>query len=300
MLMLKPPPLRANSTVAWIRQHFNNRAKSIRLLGDQFSEARIVEKVISTLPERYKAKISSLEDSRDLLSISLTKLINALYARNKEELADMRSIKKVHFKPRTDQPRAPLAIKGSKHGQTSLEEMEQEEDIHLAHTVKRLKTKAQVAEESCGQEEQVFAVSCSATKRKTTKGWLIDSGCTNHMTLDAAIFKSIDRSFNKRVKVGNGHYIKVEDKGDVLIDTPSGTKLVSNVLLVPEIDKNLLSITQLLEKGYSIVFKGKECLISDPRGSKLMSVTMTDRSFIVDWNKNSVSAYMTVLDKSVL
>ncbi|KAA3486536.1 pleiotropic drug resistance protein 3-like [Gossypium australe] len=53
---------------------------SIRLLGDQFSEVRIVEKVITTLPERYEAKISSLEDSRDLLSISLTKMINDLYA----------------------------------------------------------------------------------------------------------------------------------------------------------------------------------------------------------------------------
>ncbi|KAA3471058.1 Integrase, catalytic core [Gossypium australe] len=90
------------------------------------------------------------------------------------------------------------------------------------------------------------------------------------MTPDAAIFKSIDRSFNTRVKVGNGHYIKVEGKGDVLIDTPSGTKLVSHVLLVPEIDRNLLSIAQLLENGYSVVFKGKECLISDPSGSKLM------------------------------
>ena len=53
---------------------------SIRLLGEQFSEARMVEKVMSTLPERYEAKISSLEDSRDLTTISLTELINALYA----------------------------------------------------------------------------------------------------------------------------------------------------------------------------------------------------------------------------
>ncbi|KAG8492255.1 hypothetical protein CXB51_009912 [Gossypium anomalum] len=53
---------------------------SIRLLGEQFSEARIMEKVLSTLPERYEEKISSLEDSRDLASISLTELINALYA----------------------------------------------------------------------------------------------------------------------------------------------------------------------------------------------------------------------------
>ncbi|KAK5774741.1 uncharacterized protein LOC108477637 [Gossypium arboreum] len=53
---------------------------NIRLLGGQFSEVRIVEKVISTLPERYEAKISSLEDSRELTSISLTELINILYA----------------------------------------------------------------------------------------------------------------------------------------------------------------------------------------------------------------------------
>ncbi|KAK5786032.1 hypothetical protein PVK06_040657 [Gossypium arboreum] len=34
---------------------------SIKLLGEQFNEARIVEKVFSTLLERYEAKISSLE-----------------------------------------------------------------------------------------------------------------------------------------------------------------------------------------------------------------------------------------------
>ncbi|KAA3470385.1 golgin subfamily A member 3-like [Gossypium australe] len=116
------------------------------------------------------------------------------------------------------------------------------------------------------------------------------------MTTDVAIFKSIDRSFNLRVKVGNGQYIKVEMKGDVLIDTPLGTKLVSNVL----IDRSLLSIAQLLEKGYSIVFKCKECLISDPCGSKLMSVAIIDRSFVVDWSKGSVSAYTTSLDESKL
>ncbi|KAG8502260.1 hypothetical protein CXB51_002212 [Gossypium anomalum] len=120
------------------------------------------------------------------------------------------------------------------------------------------------------------------------------------MASDAAIFKSIGRSFKTRVKVGNGHFIKAEGKGDVLIDTPTGTKLVLNVLLVPEIDRNLLSIAQLLEKGYSVVFKGKECLISDPNGSKLMTVTMADKSFVVDWNKSSDSVYTAVQDKSKL
>ncbi|KAG8481678.1 hypothetical protein CXB51_026593 [Gossypium anomalum] len=101
------------------------------------------------------------------------------------------------------------------------------------------------------------------------------------------------------VKVGNGHFIKVKSKRDVLIDTPAGTKLVSNVFFVPEIDGNLLNIAQLLEKGYSVMFKGKESLISDPSGSKLMSMTLANKSFVVDWNKNSDTAY-TALTKGGL
>ncbi|KAK5802499.1 uncharacterized protein LOC108455660 [Gossypium arboreum] len=62
---------------------------SIRLLGEQFSEARIVEKVLSTLPERYEAKISSLEDLRNLATISLTELINALYAQEQKRASRM-------------------------------------------------------------------------------------------------------------------------------------------------------------------------------------------------------------------
>ncbi|KAG8491339.1 hypothetical protein CXB51_014517 [Gossypium anomalum] len=131
-------------------------------------------------------------------------------------------------------------------------------------------------------EEQVFAVSCSATKEKATKGWLIDSGCTNHMTPDASIFKSIDKSFKTKVKVGNGHLIKVEGKGDVLRSTPTGNKLILNVLLVPEIEKNLLSIAQLLEKGYSVVFKGNECQISDPSGSRLISMDQLTKEDMVE------------------
>lgn len=43
----------------------------IGLLGYQFSDSKVVEKVITTLLDRYESKNSSLKDSRDLLTISL-------------------------------------------------------------------------------------------------------------------------------------------------------------------------------------------------------------------------------------
>ena len=52
----------------------------IRSLGEEFTEARIVEKVLVTLFVRFGSKISSLEESRDLSQISLAELMNALQA----------------------------------------------------------------------------------------------------------------------------------------------------------------------------------------------------------------------------
>ncbi|KAA3486724.1 pleiotropic drug resistance protein 3-like [Gossypium australe] len=59
---------------------------NIRLLGDQFSDSRIMKKVITTLPKKYESNISSLEDSKDLLIISLSELINALYTREQRSV----------------------------------------------------------------------------------------------------------------------------------------------------------------------------------------------------------------------
>lgn len=53
---------------------------NIRLLGEDFPDSRIVEKVLVTLPERFESKISSLEESKDLNKISLGELMSALQA----------------------------------------------------------------------------------------------------------------------------------------------------------------------------------------------------------------------------
>jgi hypothetical protein len=122
---------------------------------------------------------------------------------------------------------------------------------------------AQVADQQ--QEEQLFVATCFASKH-ASDCWLIDSGCTNHMTNDENLFKQLDKSSVSKVRIGNGEYIPVKGKGTVAIEGNSGIKLISDVLFVPEIDQNLLSVGQLLEKGYLLVFKDKHCSISDHAG----------------------------------
>lgn len=117
---------------------------------------------------------------------------------------------------------------------------------------------------------------------------MIDSGCTHHKTYktyDEELFKDLNRTINSKVKIGNGECITVKRKGIVAIESCSGTKIIINVLYVPEINQNLLSFGQLLEKGYKVLFEDKMCLIRDAKGRDLFKVKMKWKSFSLDLMK---------------
>eukprot|EP00257_Ricinus_communis_P019918 XP_015579037.1 uncharacterized protein LOC107261801 [Ricinus communis] len=61
-------------------------ANKIRFLGTDLSDSRIVQKILVTIPEKYEATITSLENSRDLSSITLAELLSALQAQERGRL----------------------------------------------------------------------------------------------------------------------------------------------------------------------------------------------------------------------
>nr|GMD97106.1 Retrovirus-related Pol polyprotein from transposon RE1 [Ipomoea batatas] len=77
-------------------------------------------------------------------------------------------------------------------------------------------------------------------------------------------------------------------------------KLISDVMLVPEISQNLLSVRQLLEKGYSVIFKNNMCFITDSCGAELFYVKMKYKSFCLDWDEAEFKAYPCVVCQAEL
>ncbi|XP_014511430.1 uncharacterized protein LOC106770117 [Vigna radiata var. radiata] len=57
-----------------------NIANIVRLLGFEFKDSRIVEKILVTVPERFGATITTLENTKDFSKITLTELLNFLQA----------------------------------------------------------------------------------------------------------------------------------------------------------------------------------------------------------------------------
>ncbi|XP_017640178.1 uncharacterized protein LOC108481577 [Gossypium arboreum] len=129
------------------------------------------------------------------------------------------------------------------------------------------------------EEEDHLLVGFCFSSSILCDSWLVDSGCTNHMTYDEKLFKDLDRSLKSKVRIGNGEYLEVKGRGTVAIESCTGTKLISDVLFVPEIDQNLLSVGQLVEKRFKVMFEEGMCLILDSSGNELFWIKMQKKSF---------------------
>ncbi|RDX89297.1 hypothetical protein CR513_28992, partial [Mucuna pruriens] len=151
------------------------------------------------------------------------------------------------------------------------------------------KNVAQVADE---EEEQLFVATCFAISNSSEK-WLIDNGCTNHMTFDSDLFKELDISIVSKVKIRNGEHIAVKGKDTVTIESISSTKLIKDVLFVPNISQILLSVGQLIQKGFKVIFESDQCLIKDVDDNKVFKVKMKGKSFELDSLKEEQKAFST-------
>jgi len=134
--------------------------------------------------------------------------------------------------------------------------------------------------------------SSKGVERESYNLWYLDSGCSNHMTGERDIFISLDQSFNSQVKLGDGKMQKAVGKGTIAVHTKGGNKkLISDVLYVPNLTQNLLSVGQLIQKGFSIYFDDEKCKIIDKTNNHTVAV--------VEMSKNKVFPLVMPLDENV-
>ncbi|KAH9698134.1 hypothetical protein KPL71_023896 [Citrus sinensis] len=119
-----------------------------------------------------------------------------------------------------------------------------------------------IGEESCDELDE-------GLKKKKNK-WYLDSGCSRHMTGNYSWFSSF-------TKIKNGGDVSFGDnsKGKIIgignVGNVSST-LIENVCLVENLKHNLLSISQLCDKGYRVIFDESKCVIENACDGKVLFV----------------------------
>ena len=112
----------------------------------------------------------------------------------------------------------------------------------------------------------------SAFKVMDTCLWYLDSSCSRHMTGDRSLFKVFKSKKGGNVTFGDGSKSQLKGKG--IISLP-GLLNIANVLYVESLRVNLLSISQICDQNFMVLFSKGKCLVMDESGKKLISGVRT-------------------------
>jgi hypothetical protein len=128
--------------------------------------------------------------------------------------------------------------------------------------------------------------------------WIIDSGCTNHMTGEKEMFTSYIKNKDSQDSIifGDGNQGKVKGLGKIAI---SSEHSISNVFLVESLGYNLLSISQLCNMGYNCLFTNVDVSVfrrSD--GSLAFKGVLDDKLYLVDFSKEEAGLDACLISKT--
>ena len=103
--------------------------------------------------------------------------------------------------------------------------------------------------------------------------WFLDSGASFHMTGDKYLFTDLDeKDLGVHIEMGDDGRYSATGIGTISFERESGKPFIlKDVMHVPGLKKNLISVAMLEDKGYDVVFsEGKAFLhnkaTSEPRG----------------------------------
>jgi hypothetical protein len=114
------------------------------------------------------------------------------------------------------------------------------------------------------QRRESYRVSAiSGVVTKSEEIWLVGSAASKHMTgFKQNLVNYPDKKFNVKVELGDDGTYAIKGVGSAFFQLQSGNVFrVEEIIYVPDLKKNLISVAILESKGYTIAFsKGKDLM----------------------------------------
>nr|GEV31702.1 hypothetical protein [Tanacetum cinerariifolium] len=96
--------------------------------------------------------------------------------------------------------------------------------------------------------------------------WIIDSGCSKHMTGNRVLLTNFVEKFLGTVHFGSNDFAVIAGYGDVFI----GSMTIKKVYSVEGLGHNLFSVAQFYDKGLEVAFRKSTCFVRNEDGVDLL------------------------------
>jgi hypothetical protein len=161
--------------------------------------------------------------------------------------------------------------------------------LDLIPTTENVKVWKKKVDDKCG-------LVLSAQKKKNP--WYIDSGCSKHMTRDKSKFLTLSDRKSGNVTFGNDAPGKIKDKGIVILS--NGKRKAQDVLFVEGLKHNLLSVSQVCDRGCEVVFTSKDCRIKSVDSGQLVAKGIRTENNVYVLKEEKEECHLRKYDESWL
>ncbi|KAL5544086.1 hypothetical protein UlMin_007870 [Ulmus minor] len=335
--------MKHDESITQMYTRFTDIINDLSSLGKEYSISEKVRKILRSLPKQWEAKVTAIQEAKNLSTLPLDELVGSLMThemtmkQNSDDSVKTDKEKNLAFSSSTsnsvDENDVVLLArkfkKFLKHDRKNRRSLIKDSDERPKRSevicyecnkprhikpdcpqLKHGKKKAMVAtwddsdssESESENDEQAsvcfMTIQDEVSKRKNT--WILDSGCSRHMTGDIQQFSSLEKKVGGKVTFGDDAKGNILGKGTV---GNSSSPLIENVLHVENLSYNLMSVSQLCDKGFRVVFESSKCFIMDSVSDEIIFVGKRfDNVFTIDINvaKDVEKCFVSISNESWL
>lgn len=267
-------------------------ANKMRSNGEQMKDVTIVEKILRTLTEKFNYVVVSIEESKDIDSLSIDELQSSLIVHEQKfnrSSGEEQAFRVTHDEGYGRRGRGRASFRGGRgrgrgrqtYNKATIECYKCNMLGHYQWECPTWKKQANHAELDESEEMLLMSYAESNGIIRDKNVWFLDSGCSNHMCGDRSLFYELVERFKQMVTLGNHTKMRVVGKGNVRLYLEGVNYLVTEVFYVPELRNHLFSIGQLQEKGLSVLIQSSQCKIYHPSKGLIIQTSMTSNRMFV-------------------
>ncbi|KAM0985723.1 hypothetical protein ACFX13_013181 [Malus domestica] len=304
----------------------------MRRNGERLDEVRVVEKILRSLTSKFEHVVTAIEESKDLEAMSAEELLGSLLVHEQriqknaspttleQALESKLNIDKPnkgrgHSRRGSSSNRSRGRARGRGRGYEQNRGQSQEwrstrGKAHIqCHTCKQYGHYANECSYKNGEHVNMAESNGNAGKELTVllahhdissqqDVWYLDSGASNHMCGKKEFFAELKDGPYGSVSLGDSSKLPVEGKGKIKIIQKDGKEeYISDTYYIPGMKSNILSIGQLLQKGYVIHMEDMFLTLRNARRKLIARVQMSkNRMFPLKLNTKIGSCNIGVME----
>ncbi|GJQ97253.1 retrovirus-related pol polyprotein from transposon TNT 1-94 [Tanacetum coccineum] len=126
--------------------------------------------------------------------------------------------------------------------------------------------------------------------------WIVDSGCSKHMTGDRSLLKNFVEKFMGTVRFGNDNFAAITGYGDYI----QGNITICHVYYVEGLGHNLFSVGQFCDGDLEVAFRSKTCYVRNLEGDDLLTGGRESNLYTISIFDMAVSSPVCLMSKATL